>query len=83
MSRLIDKELVAGNINGVRMNIGGLAFTHVMYADDIILFTKANCREVKILDACIEKYAYDLVKLSIEINRVLSFPRWSRVRRRG
>ncbi len=83
MSKLIDKELVAGNINGVRMNISGLAFTHVMYADDIILFTKANFREAKILDACIEKYAYDLVKLSIEINRVLSFPRWSRERGRG
>jgi hypothetical protein len=56
LSRLIDKELVVGNINGVRMNVGGPAFTHVMYANDIILFAKANCREVKILDACIEKY---------------------------
>ena len=38
LSRLIDKELIEGNIRGVCMNVGGPAFTHVMYADDIILF---------------------------------------------
>ena len=38
------------------MNVGGPAFTHVMYADDIFLFARANGREVKILDECIEKY---------------------------
>ena len=53
---MIDKEILAGNITKVRMNVGGPAFTHVMYADDIILFAKANCQEVKILDDCIEKY---------------------------
>ena len=45
-----------GNIRAVCMNVGGPAFTHVMYADDIILFARANGKEVKILDECIEKY---------------------------
>jgi hypothetical protein len=56
LSRLIDKELIEGNIRGVCMNVGGPAFTHVMYADDIILFARVNGKEVKILDECIEKY---------------------------
>ena len=38
------------------MNTNGLAFTHVMYADDLILFAKASNREVKVLDDCLEKY---------------------------
>ncbi len=38
------------------MNVAGLAFTHVMYADDIMLFAKANSSAVKILDDCLETY---------------------------
>lgn len=56
LSRLIDREFLHGNVKGVKMNVAGPAFTHVMYADDIMVFAKANCREVKILDECLEKY---------------------------
>ncbi len=38
------------------MNRNGPAFMNVMYADDIMLFTKASNREVQALDACLEKY---------------------------
>jgi hypothetical protein len=38
------------------MNVAGPAFTHVMYADDIMVFARANYREVKILDECLDKY---------------------------
>jgi hypothetical protein len=56
LSRLIDREFLSGNVKGVKMNVAGPAFTHVMYADDIMIFAKANCREVKILDECLDKY---------------------------
>uniref|UniRef100_A0A2N9I5P8 Reverse transcriptase domain-containing protein n=1 Tax=Fagus sylvatica TaxID=28930 RepID=A0A2N9I5P8_FAGSY len=56
LSRLIDKEFAAGVISGVSMNRNGPAFMNVMYADDIMLFTKASNREVQALDACLEKY---------------------------
>ena len=38
------------------MNVAGPAFTHVMYANDIMLFAKANSSEVKILNVCLETY---------------------------
>ncbi len=56
LSRLIDREFLHGNVKGVKMNVASPAFTHVMYADNIMVFAKANCREVKILDECLDKY---------------------------
>jgi hypothetical protein len=46
LSRLINREFFQGSISGVKMNVNGPAFTHVMCADDIMLFAKANSREV-------------------------------------
>ena len=54
--RLIDREFFNGALNGVKMNPAGVAFTHVMYADDLILFAKATNREVKVLNDCLENY---------------------------
>ena len=56
LSRLIDREFMLGSIKGVKMNVAGLAFTHVMYADDIMIFAKANCNEISVLDNCLETY---------------------------
>ena len=50
LSMLIEREFLKGSISGVKMNVNGLAFTHVMYADDIMLFAKVNSSEVQILD---------------------------------
>ena len=57
-SGLIDRELLRGNFRGVKMNRGGPDISHVMYADDIMLFSKANVREVEVLNGCLEKYCY-------------------------
>lgn len=48
LSRLIDREFAVGSLNGVKMNRTGPAFTHVMYADDLMLFARAQCREIKL-----------------------------------
>ena len=56
LSRLIEREFQRGSISGVKMNVNGLAFTHVMYADNIMLFAKANSKEVRILDKCMVTY---------------------------
>jgi hypothetical protein len=53
---MTENEYIDGRISGVQMNLGGPAFTHVMYADDLILFSKENRREATILNECLEKY---------------------------
>ena len=55
-ARMIDKEFALGNISGVKMNLAGPAFTHVMFADNIMLFAKANRREAVVLNNCLETY---------------------------
>ena len=56
LSRLIENEHREGQLGGVKMNIGGPAITHVMYADDIMLFTKAKRCETETLNKCLELY---------------------------
>ena len=38
------------------MNVGGPDFTNVMFADDIMLFSKANVTHVSVLNSCLDKY---------------------------
>ena len=45
-----------GNLHGVRMNVTGPSISHVMFADDIMIFAKANRREVEVVDDCLESY---------------------------
>ena len=66
LSRMIEKEHRLGQVSGVKMNLNGPPFTHVMYADDLMLFARASTREVKVLDECLEKYCLWLGQL---INR--------------
>lgn len=56
LSIIIDREFLNGAIKGVKVNVVGLSFTHVIYADDIMVFAKANCREVKVLNECLDTY---------------------------
>ena len=56
LARLIEKERVAGNIVGVKLNIGGPDFTNVMFADDLMFFSKASNRDATNLNSCLEKY---------------------------
>ncbi len=37
---MIEKEHLNRRISKVKMNIGGPAITHAMYADDLMLFSK-------------------------------------------
>jgi len=53
---MLDKELRDGNISDAKPSIRGLALTHVMYTDDIVLFSKATINDAKRLVDCLEKY---------------------------
>ena len=56
LSRMLDNELRAGNVSGAKPSARGPAITHVMYADDIVLLSKATRNDAKRLVDCLEKY---------------------------
>lgn len=55
LSRMLDRELVAGNISSAKASVRGPALTHVMYADDIVIFSKATRNDARILSNCLNK----------------------------
>ena len=56
LARLIDRDHLSSIIKGVSMNVGGSAFTNVMFADDIMLFSKACTQDVMALNNFLETY---------------------------
>ncbi|XP_060969051.1 uncharacterized protein LOC133036541 [Cannabis sativa] len=56
LSRLIMKRTEAGIIQGFKITRGGPAVTHLMFADDVILFGKASLKEAKGFLKCLEEY---------------------------
>ena len=56
LSRMLDKELCTGNISGAKASARGPAVTHFMYADDIVLFSKAARNDAEILTTCLDRY---------------------------
>ena len=53
---MLDKELCSGNISEAKASARRLAVTHVMYADDIVLFAKAMRNDAEILTTCLDRY---------------------------
>ena len=56
LSRMLDRELLSGNISGAKASVRSPALTHVMYADDIVLFSKATRHDASILARCLDRY---------------------------
>ena len=56
MFRLLDREFHLKKISRVKASINGPAITHVMYADDIVLFSKATRMEAKAINECLDMY---------------------------
>lgn len=57
LSRMLDHELRQRNIKGIRTSISGPTITHVMYADDIVLFSKATKKDAETISEILEKYS--------------------------
>ena len=56
LSRMLDHELRLKKISGIKTSISGPTITHVMYADDIVLFSKASGKDAASLNRVLEKY---------------------------
>ena len=56
LSRLIKHDLRLKNVAGIRTSISGPTISHVMFADDIVLFSKASKKDAENLVKILEKY---------------------------
>lgn len=56
LSRMLDHELNLKNVSGIQTSIRGPAITRVMYANDIVLFSKATRRDAATLMKTLDKY---------------------------
>jgi hypothetical protein len=56
LSRLLFKEEVAGNLKGLKIARNCPAISHLLYADDLLIFGKASCAEASCISSCFEKY---------------------------
>ena len=56
LSRMLDHELRLKKISGIKTSITRPTITHVMYADDIVLFSKAFGKDATSPNRVLEKY---------------------------
>uniref|UniRef100_A0A803Q247 Reverse transcriptase n=1 Tax=Cannabis sativa TaxID=3483 RepID=A0A803Q247_CANSA len=56
--KLIWKTEDRGELTGIRIGRNTIPITHLFYADDALLFCRANQREALALSRCLEKYEY-------------------------
>lgn len=54
--RLLDQEFRQKSISSIKTSKRGLIITHVMYADDIVLFSKATKKDATSISWILEKY---------------------------
>lgn len=56
LSRLLLKEENSGRLKGIKVGRAAPSISHLLFADDLLLFGKAILREASILDECLDKY---------------------------
>ena len=65
--RIINKEVVDGNISGVKVSSMAPLISKLCYADDIILYCKAKASKLVSLKSCLEKScSWSRQKISVE-----------------
>jgi len=63
LSRMLDRKLSLGNLSGAKASVRGPALTHDMYADDIVLFSKATRKDAETLASCLRSIVFGLVRV--------------------
>jgi hypothetical protein len=57
LSRLIIKEELAGNIHGIKISRHSPLVSHLLYADDLMVFSRANSSEASSILNCLTKFS--------------------------
>jgi hypothetical protein len=67
LSRLILKEELAGNIHGIKISRNSPPVAHLLFADDLMVFSKGNSSEAACILNCLEKFsAWSGQKVNLE-----------------
>ena len=56
LSRLLLRAEAEGHIRGIKIRRRAPVISHLLFADDLILFAKAQLRDAQSIDSCLEKY---------------------------
>jgi hypothetical protein len=56
LSRLINREEVAGSLYGIKISRQSPPITHLLFADDLMIFAKAKANEASSILKCLNKY---------------------------
>lgn len=57
LSAMINKQETRGNIHGISISKGAPRVSHLLFADDCLLFFKANPLEFQVFKDVLEEYA--------------------------
>lgn len=80
LSRLFDQEERDGNLQGIKTSRLSPAVSHLMYADDLLVFSKGTSLEASCILKCLHKFSYwsgqkvDMDKSSIFLSSNCSDP---------
>jgi hypothetical protein len=65
LSRLIEKEENLGLLHGIKMASSCPSMSHLLFADDVLIFSKANVNEAGVILNCLSMYSWPLSQGSI------------------
>lgn len=57
LSHLLDKAHSLSLVNEIRLNRGGPSITHLLYADDLLIFGQANPTEARNINFCLQLFS--------------------------
>lgn len=75
LSRLLLKEEAAGHLRGIKIGQAASVISHLLFADDLLLFGRANISNASAMDRCLETY---MSWSGQKINRSKSFIHFSK-----
>jgi hypothetical protein len=55
--KIIFKEENLGNLHGIRIARRSPVVSHLLFADDLIIFSKANISKVRVIQDCLSTYS--------------------------
>lgn len=56
LSHIISEEVEKGRWRGIKLSRGVPLITHLFFADDMVLFTKANINQISVVKECLDRF---------------------------